>query len=109
MIDGGFGPNGLRIDPNADRLFFDVTLDADMKGTLYTLPLVDNPTDADLKKFNPAELLANKKKDLKLADPQVTTLTALKQTINDRNAPFMAHYDSLQRAFKPDASAYRIE
>ena len=60
------------------------------------------PKASDLKRFNPAELLASEKKKLTLSDMQVASLTTLKQTINDRNAAFLAHFDTLEQAYKPD-------
>jgi len=51
-IDGPFGPNGIRVHPDSDRLYFDVTFTAKGLGVVYTLPLVDHPTDADLKVFH---------------------------------------------------------
>jgi sugar lactone lactonase YvrE len=51
-IDGPFGPNGIRVHPDGDRLYFDVTFTATGLGVVYTLPLVDHPTDADLKVFH---------------------------------------------------------
>lgn len=60
------------------------------------------PSASELRRFNPAALLVDEKKKLALSDAQITLLTILKQTIVDRNAAFMAHYDSLERAYKPD-------
>lgn len=51
-IDGIFGPNGLRVNPDSTLLFIDVTFHGDYSGTIYTLPLVDHPKDADLKVFH---------------------------------------------------------
>jgi DNA-binding beta-propeller fold protein YncE len=53
LIDGAFGPNGIRIDPYNLMMYFDVTLSgATAEGIVYRLPLVDHPTDADLKVFH---------------------------------------------------------
>jgi hypothetical protein len=53
LIDGAFGPNGIRIDPYNLMLYFDVTLSgATADGIVYRLPLVDHPTDADLMVFH---------------------------------------------------------
>lgn len=60
------------------------------------------PSASQLRRFNPAELLAGDKKKLMLSDIQVASLTTLKQTITDRNAEFLARYDTLERAYKPD-------
>lgn len=49
MIDGIFGPNGVRVHPKEDKLYFVVSLDGTGQGYVYTLPLVDHPTAADLK------------------------------------------------------------
>ena len=60
------------------------------------------PNASQLRRFNPAELLAGEKKKLLLSDVQVASLNTLKQTITDRNAAFLARYDSLVKAYKPD-------
>jgi len=60
------------------------------------------PSASQLRRFNPAELLAGDKKKLMLSDLQVASLSTLKQTINDRNAEFLARYDTLEKAYKPD-------
>jgi sugar lactone lactonase YvrE len=54
-IDGAFGPNGLRIDEKSERMYFAVTFDAQFTGHIYTLPLVDQPTAADMKLFHSYE------------------------------------------------------
>jgi hypothetical protein len=59
------------------------------------------PSASDLQKFNPAQLLVDKRKDLKLSDAQVDTLNALRGRIFERNGDLMARYDSLQREYKP--------
>ena len=51
-LDGVFGPNGVRVHPNGDRLFFVVSLDSVGLGVIYTLPLIDSPTLADLEVFH---------------------------------------------------------
>jgi sugar lactone lactonase YvrE len=51
-IDGPFGPNGVRVDPKSDRLYFTVTFDATGAGAVYTLPLVDHPSASDLQVFH---------------------------------------------------------
>jgi sugar lactone lactonase YvrE len=51
-IDGPFGPNGVRVDPTSQRLYFDVTFDAAGQGLIYTLPLVDHPAPSDLQLFH---------------------------------------------------------
>jgi len=51
-----FGPyigvNGLRVSPDRTKVFFTVTNDLLGIGRIYTLPLVDAPTAADLKVFH---------------------------------------------------------
>jgi sugar lactone lactonase YvrE len=51
-IDGPFGPNGLRVDPKSDRLYFTITFDGAGAGYVYTLPLVDHPAASDLQLFH---------------------------------------------------------
>src|SRR6185369_3631930 len=51
-IDGPFGPNGIRIDPAGEKMYFTRTFDGGGLGYVYTLPLVDHPTDADLTVFH---------------------------------------------------------
>jgi sugar lactone lactonase YvrE len=51
-IDGIFGPNGIRMDAASQKMYFTVTFDGTGKGYVYTLPLVDHPTDADLTLFH---------------------------------------------------------
>ena len=52
LIDGPFGPNGLRVRPQGERVYFDVTFNAASVGTVYSLPLVDHPQASDLKVFH---------------------------------------------------------
>lgn len=52
VIDGPFGPNGLRISPDGSKLFFDVTFTASGAGNVYTLPIIDHPQAGDLKVFH---------------------------------------------------------
>ena len=53
-----FGANGLRLSPDGSRIFFSVTSDASpfspafTGGRIYSLPLVDQPTSADLQLFH---------------------------------------------------------
>jgi sugar lactone lactonase YvrE len=47
-----FGPNGIRLDPSATKVYFTVTEDFQHRAFVYTLPLVANPTGADLKVFH---------------------------------------------------------
>jgi sugar lactone lactonase YvrE len=52
IVDGIFGPNGVRVDDSSDKLYFVVSLRPTGEGYVYTLPLVDTPTDADLQTFH---------------------------------------------------------
>jgi sugar lactone lactonase YvrE len=45
------GVNGIRIDKNNRFIYFSVTSDASFNGVIYRLPLVANPTAADLQQF----------------------------------------------------------
>ncbi|MHB1310416.1 MAG: hypothetical protein ACYC3L_00270 [Gemmatimonadaceae bacterium] len=65
------------------------------------------PTAKSLEELNPAALLVDKHKKLKLADSTVAALEALKQRIFERNADLMATYDSLQRAYRPPSLSPR--
>ena len=51
-IDGPFGPNGVRVDPDSSKLYFGITVNPMGQGIIYTLPLVDHPVAADLKVFH---------------------------------------------------------
>lgn len=51
-LDGAFGPNGVRVDPKGDKLYFTQTFDANGAGYVYTLPLVDHPAASDLSVFH---------------------------------------------------------
>jgi hypothetical protein len=59
------------------------------------------PPASELQKFNPAQFLMDKRKDLKLTDLQMDTLKALRQRIFERNGDLMARYDSIQRDYTP--------
>jgi sugar lactone lactonase YvrE len=50
QIDGFFGPNGIRIDQKSDNLYFTVTFNGNFggPGSIYKVPLKDNPTFADV-------------------------------------------------------------
>ena len=48
VVDGVFGPNGARVDPTTNMLYFTVTLDGTGSGYVYRLPLKNNPVAADL-------------------------------------------------------------
>ncbi len=52
-----FGPNGIRINPDRTKVYFVVTADGANQfgftgGRIYTLPLVESPTAADLQVFH---------------------------------------------------------
>jgi sugar lactone lactonase YvrE len=51
-IDGPFGPNGVRVDAKSKLLYFTQTFDGAGQGFVYTLPLVNHPTAADLQLFH---------------------------------------------------------
>jgi DNA-binding beta-propeller fold protein YncE len=51
-LDGPFGPNGVRVDPKGDKLYFTQTFDSAGAGYVYTLPLVDHPSASDLQVFH---------------------------------------------------------
>ena len=57
-LDTPFGPNGLRLSPDRTKIYFAVTADAVgqfgqfLGGKIYTLPLVANPTAAQLQVFH---------------------------------------------------------
>ncbi|MFN2506519.1 MAG: SMP-30/gluconolactonase/LRE family protein [Acidimicrobiales bacterium] len=46
------GVNGIRLDPSRTKVYFTVSGDLDGRAFVYTLPLVNNPTAADLKVFH---------------------------------------------------------
>lgn len=46
------GVNGLRIDPTGTKMYVSVTLDMEFQGYVYTIPLVDSPTAADMTVFH---------------------------------------------------------
>jgi hypothetical protein len=59
------------------------------------------PSSRDLVRMNPAALLVDKHKKLTLADSVVKQLKAVQKTIDDRNAPLMAQYDSIHKWTMP--------
>lgn len=55
VLDDLFGPNGVRLSPDRSQLVFVQTMtgfDFGTPGFIYTLPLVDQPTSADLSVFH---------------------------------------------------------
>jgi len=63
------------------------------------------PSSRDLVRMNPAALLVDKRKKLGLSDSVVKQLKAVQKTIDDRNAPLMAQYDSIHKWTMPLASS----
>lgn len=63
------------------------------------------PSSRDLVRMNPAALLIDKHKKLTLSDSVVKQLKAVQKTIDDRNAPVMAQYDSIHKWTMPLASS----
>ncbi len=59
------------------------------------------PAASELQRFNPATLLIDKRRKVALADSQVTALIEIRNTINERNAPLLARYDSIRKDFSP--------
>ncbi len=59
------------------------------------------PAASELQRFNPAALLIGKRRKVSLADSQVTALIEIRNTINERNAPLLARYDSIRKDFSP--------
>lgn len=47
-----FGVNGIRLSPDRTKVFFTVTADLEGRAFVYTLPLVDMPSPADLTVFH---------------------------------------------------------
>ena len=52
IIDGPFGPNGVRVDAKSKLLYFTQTFNGSGQGFVYTLPLVDHPAASDLHLFH---------------------------------------------------------
>jgi sugar lactone lactonase YvrE len=52
MIDGPFGPNGIRVNKASDRIYITKTFDAAGNGVVYTLPITDYPQEGDLRVFH---------------------------------------------------------
>jgi sugar lactone lactonase YvrE len=51
-IAGVVGPNGIRVSPDGQRIVVAVTFTGASQGFIYTLPLIDTPTAADLMTFH---------------------------------------------------------
>jgi sugar lactone lactonase YvrE len=52
LIDGTFGPNGIRVNKKSDTIYFTKTFDATGSGVVYTLPIKDHPLPGDLQVFH---------------------------------------------------------
>lgn len=63
------------------------------------------PSSRDLVRMNPAALLIDKRKKLSLPDSVVKQLKAVQKTIDTRNDPLMAQYDSIHKWTMPLASS----
>jgi len=50
--DMPFGVNGIRVDKKGKRIYFSVTIRPDYSGAIYSLPLVNSPTAAQLQEFH---------------------------------------------------------
>jgi len=59
------------------------------------------PSAKTLEKYNPAALMLDKHKKLKLDDAQQGRLKEMRVQIFERNAMLLGRYDSLQRDFRP--------
>ena len=55
IIDGPFGPNGIRVDAKSQMIYFIQSLNGTGAGFVYTLPIKDNPVPADLQLFHTFE------------------------------------------------------
>ena len=64
-------------------------------------PNMKFPSAKTLQDYNPASLLLDKHKKLKLTDAQQTQLKDLRLAIFERNVGLLARYDSLQREYTP--------
>ncbi len=65
------------------------------------------PSAKKLEKYNPAALMLDKHKKLKLTDAQVARFKELKGSLFERNATLLARYDALQKDFRPPRMAAR--
>lgn len=65
------------------------------------------PSAKKLEKYNPAALMLDKHKKLKLTDAQVARFKELEGSLFERNATLLARYDSLQKDFRPPRMAAR--
>jgi hypothetical protein len=71
------------------------------------------PAAAELQRYNPVVYLVDRKKKLSLTDSQVVVLRRLQGKIYERNANFLATYDSVQKIYQPenanDASSLKAD
>jgi hypothetical protein len=74
-------------------------------GSRERMPNLQFPAAKSLEKYNPAELMLDKHKKLKLTDAQQQQLKGLRAQFFERNAGVLARYDSLQREYKPPQMA----
>lgn len=63
----------------------------------------------DVEELDPLALLLDKRKDLKLTDPQVAALTAAHGTLTATVAPALARIDSLGKAMRPTTTLQGAE
>jgi len=61
-------------------------------------------TAKELEKFNAAEALLQDTRRLRLTEPQVAQLTALRARIYERNADVLVRYDAIRRDYRPPAA-----
>ena len=52
LASTGIGVNGLRLDPSRTHVYFTVSADLEGRAYVYRLPLVDQPSPADLEVFH---------------------------------------------------------
>jgi sugar lactone lactonase YvrE len=51
ILDGAFGPNGIRLDKEGKKIYFTTTFDGNQIGKILTLPVKNTPVESDLKVF----------------------------------------------------------
>jgi sugar lactone lactonase YvrE len=51
-IQGGIGANGIRINPQHNKVYVAVSIDSNEQGAIYTLPLVNQPSSDSLTLFH---------------------------------------------------------
>ena len=50
-LAGPFGPNGIRLDEDGEKIYFTTTIETAGTGHIWTLPVKESPTADDLKSF----------------------------------------------------------